>query len=84
MSDLISREQAIVQVCKQIWDDAVAYDVKEVLKELPSALTTGKWIICEVASDEDDQPIAWECDACGAVVDWKTRFCPECGQEKEV
>lgn len=84
MSDLISREQAIVQVCKQIWDDAVAYDVKEVLKELPSALTTGKWIICEVASDEDDQPIAWECDACGAVVDCKTKFCPECGQEKEV
>lgn len=36
MDDLISREQAIVQVCKQIWDDTVAYDVKEVLKELPS------------------------------------------------
>ena len=34
--DCISREAAIVQVNKVIWDDAVAHDVKEVLKELPS------------------------------------------------
>ena len=35
--DCISREAAIVQVNKVIWDDAVAHDVKEVLKELPAA-----------------------------------------------
>lgn len=44
----------------------------------------GKWLVYEVANDEDEHPIAWECDACGAVVDCKTKFCPECGQEKEV
>lgn len=38
MSDLISRESAIVRVSKVIWDDLVAHDVKEVLKALPSAV----------------------------------------------
>jgi hypothetical protein len=37
MSDLITRESAIVQACKQIKDDYVAHDVKEALKALPSA-----------------------------------------------
>lgn len=43
MSDLISRESAIVRVSKVIWDDLVAHDVKEVLKDLPSAQ---RWIPC--------------------------------------
>ncbi len=38
MSDLISRESAIVRVSKVIWDDLVAHDVKEELKALPSAV----------------------------------------------
>ena len=54
------------------------------LEDLPPALTKGKWIVYEVANTEEEQPIAWECDACCAVVDCKTRFCPECGNEKEV
>lgn len=45
---------------------------------------TGKWLVYEVANTEEEQPIAWECSECGAVVDCKTKFCPECGQEKEV
>lgn len=44
----------------------------------------GKWLVYEVANTEEEQPIAWECSECGAVVDCKTKFCPECGQEKEV
>ncbi len=37
MSDLIDRQAAIVQACKQIKDNYVAFDVKEALKGLPSA-----------------------------------------------
>lgn len=81
MSDLISREQAIA-VLKPI--PGVGWKAIHALEDLPPALTKGKWIVYEVANDEEEHPIAWECDACGAVVDCKTRFCPECGQEKEV
>ena len=65
-------------------------DVVDICEEINDAPTIeperkkGKWLVCEVANDPEEHPIAWECDACGAVVDCKTRFCPECGQEKEV
>lgn len=45
--DLISRKAAIAQVSEDIWDDAVAHDVIELLKELPTAepeRKTGHWI----------------------------------------
>lgn len=44
----------------------------------------GKWIVCEVTNDPEEHPIAWECDECGAEVGVKYKFCPECGQPKEV
>ena len=62
-------------------------DICEAINDAPTIepeRKKGKWLVYEVANDEDEHPIAWECDACGAVVDCKTRFCHECGQEKEV
>ena len=52
-TDLISRESAIVQVSKAIWDDAVAHDVKEVLKELPSVQPEPHWIPCSERLPEE-------------------------------
>ena len=37
MNDLIDRKAAIVQACKQIKDDYIAFDVKEALKAIPAA-----------------------------------------------
>lgn len=82
MNDLISRDAAI-NVIRRSFSVAQGIAVNA-LEDLPSASTKGKWLVCEVANDPEEHPIAWECDACGAVVDCKTRFCPECGQEKEV
>lgn len=59
-------------------------EAMRLLKNVPPERKKGKWIIYEVANDPEEHPIAWECDECGAVVDCKTRFCPECGQPKEV
>lgn len=34
--DLISRTAAIEEIKKNIWDDAIAHDVIDLLKEMPS------------------------------------------------
>lgn len=63
------------------WSDAVDMAIDALEQPAPKK---GKWLVYEVANTEEEQPIAWECSECGAVVDCKTKFCPECGQEKEV
>ena len=39
----------------------------------------GTWEVYETADTEEEQPIAWECSRCGEVVEYKYKFCPECG-----
>lgn len=42
MTDYINRTAAIVQACKQIKDDYLAFDVKEAIKNIPSAVVRCK------------------------------------------
>ena len=88
----MTREEAIERIKDHIeihrYHERTAVKIFEAfdmaIKALEQSERKGKWIVYEVANTEEEQPIAWECDACGAVMDCKTRFCPECGNEKEV
>ena len=81
MSDLISRQAAIIQLShnKNGDDDhdvIVQKDI-ETIKQLPSAQPErkkGKWIY--------NSPVTMKCDQCGFVIkdwDWhRFKFCPNC------
>ena len=75
MAEYIDRQKAIVQTSKAIKDDSIAYDVKEVLKSLPSAdvrpNTHGTWLVGFGHA---------YCNCCGYKASpILTNFCPNCG-----
>lgn len=50
------------------------------LMRMKNELHPGTWKVYETAdTEEGQQPVAWECSQCGVVVEYKYKFCPECG-----
>lgn len=75
MDDLISREAAIEPFMDNS-DDWVSYDVRKILKGLPSAQKKGKWKKVYEGNGLRD-----ECGECGERYPnaYAYNFCPNCG-----
>lgn len=93
MSDLISRDEAIRQICgtkcgcepnecglTMERDGTERCTDVRLLLSLPSVQPereTGQWLV--KYEDERKQIVWWECPECGQPMSWHPNFCPNCG-----
>lgn len=57
-------------------DMTVTEFVEDIITNKPQK--TGRWL-----KVDDDEPIAYDCSECGAMVHLRYRFCPECGAKMQ-
>lgn len=80
MNDLIDREQAIDAVSIGNLKPWLIDVLQEIIKEIPSAEKTGKWLD---TTKEIGFP-KWTCSACGGDGRGDYKFCPWCGARMDL
>ena len=82
MNDLISRQDAIDAIEDNLGDSVCERIAINILKCLPSAEKTGKWIFDKNTYSHGVGCI--RCSECGHITEMLTNYCSDCGCKMEV